>query len=250
LRTSAQTTMVDGQAVGVRGVLTDVTEQVEAGQQLRAALAEKETLLKEIHHRVKNNLQLISAMLALQARATGDERVVAAFEESQHRILSMASIHEQLYRSPDLSQVDMGAYIRNLAADLQNSYSRPGITIQAEAANVLLDIDQAIPCGLIVNELVSNALKHAFPLTEDCVGDVWVTMQPLENQQRRLELVVRDDGVGLPRDLDFEHKGTLGLTMVSLLSRQLGGHLEIDRNNGTTFRIQFSPQNAVGKRAP
>ncbi|HSR29701.1 MAG TPA: PAS domain S-box protein, partial [Anaerolineae bacterium] len=171
LRTSAQTTMVDGQAVGVRGVLTDVTEQVETGQQLRAALAEKETLLKEIHHRVKNNLQLISAMLALQARATGDKRIVAAFDESQHRILSMASIHEQLYRSSDLSQVDMGTYIRDLAADLQSSYGRPGITIQAEAANVLLDIDQAIPCGLIVNELVSNALKHAFPLTEDCVGE-------------------------------------------------------------------------------
>ena len=225
--------------MGVRGVLTDVTEQVEAERQLKAALAEKETLLKEIHHRVKNNLQLISAMLALQARATSDARVTMAFEESQHRILSMAGIHEQLYRARDLSQVDMAAYIRDLADELQHSYGRPAITIQAEAAGVLLDIDRAIPCGLIVNELVTNALKHAFPIDGPQGGEIRVAMRRLPATEGEVELSVSDNGVGLRSELNLEQAKTLGLTMVSLLSRQLGGTLEVIRDHGTTFRIRF-----------
>jgi PAS domain S-box-containing protein len=240
IRVSSQPRVVNSQVAGVRGVFTDVTDQVEAEQRLKAAVAEKETLLKEIHHRVKNNLQLISAMLALQARATGDERVTMAFEESQHRILSMAGIHEQLYRSRDLSQVDMATYIRDLTDELQHSYGRPTITIKAEAVDVRLDIDRAIPCGLIVNELVSNALKHAFPIDGQQAGEVWVTMRLLPAEEGEIELTVSDNGVGLRSPVDLEHTGTLGLTMVTLLSRQLGGMLEVDRNNGTTFRIRFS----------
>ena len=239
LRTSGRPRVVDGQAVGVRGVLADVTEQVEAERQLKAALAEKETLLKEIHHRVKNNLQLISAMLALQARATSDARVTMAFEESQHRILSMAGIHEQLYRAKDLSQVDMAAYIRDLAEELRHSYGRPAITIQAQAAGVLLDIDRAIPCGLIVNELVTNALKHAFPIDGPQVGEIRVAMRRLPSREGEVELSVSDNGVGLRSELNLEQAKTLGLTMVSLLSRQLGSTLEVIRDHGTTFRIRF-----------
>jgi two-component sensor histidine kinase len=178
--------------------------------------------------------------LSLQSRATDDARLTTAFEESQHRILSMAGIHEHLYRSKDLSRVDMGAYIRELADELEHSYGTPAVAIQSEADEILLDIDRAIPCGLIVNELVSNALKHAFPLQDHQVGEIHISMHSVPGQDGQIELVVCDNGVGLPVDVEVAEAKTLGLTMVNLLSRQLRAELEVHRNQGTSVRITFS----------
>jgi PAS domain S-box-containing protein len=219
----------------------EITQRVQAEQQIKAALAEKETLLKELHHRVKNNLQVISTLLDLQAGATHDDQVRVAFEESQQRIQAMAGIHEQLYRSQDLARVDMAAYVNKLVAELHRSYATPAVDFELYVPGVALDVDQAIPCGLIINELVSNALKHAFPAREIRDGRISVTLCPSSPGNGTMELIVSDNGVGLPADFDLETLASLGLTMVRLLAGQLEGSLEFDTQarGGTTFKVTF-----------
>jgi PAS domain S-box-containing protein len=228
-----------GQPVEYQAIGEDVTQTLEARQRLEAALAEKETLLKEIHHRVKNNLQVISTILDLQAHATADERVRVAFQESQQRIQAMANIHEHLYRSRDLARIDMGSYISGLVAELQRSYDSRAIQVQTGVSDVLLEVEQAIPCGLIINELVSNAFKHAFPLERNRDDEIRVTMRARPSAEGGIELTVSDNGVGMPAHVDLQNPATLGLTVVRLLVGQLGGSLEVDRSQGTRFRIDF-----------
>jgi PAS domain S-box-containing protein len=219
----------------------EIAQRVQAEGQIKAALAEKETLLKELHHRVKNNLQVISTLLDLQAGATHDDQVRVAFEESQQRIQAMAGIHEQLYRSQDLARVDMAAYVDKLVAELHRSYATPAVDFELKVLDVALDVDQAIPCGLIINELVSNTLKHAFPAREIRDGKISVTLRPSSPGHGKMELIVSDNGVGLPADFDLETLDTLGLTMVCLLAGQLEGNLEFDTQarGGTTFKVIF-----------
>jgi PAS domain S-box-containing protein len=228
-----------GQPVEYQAIGEDVTQAREARQRLEAALAEKETLLKEIHHRVKNNLQVISTILDLQAHATADERVRVAFQESQHRIQAMANIHEHLYRSRDLARIDMGSYSSGLVAELQRSYDTWAVQVQTEVSDVLLEVERAIPCGLIINELVSNAFKHAFPPERNGDNEIRVTMRARPSAAGGIELTVSDNGVGIPADVDLQNPATLGLTVVRLLVGQLGGSLEVDRSQGTRFRIDF-----------
>jgi PAS domain S-box-containing protein len=222
-------------------IRNEITQRLQAEGQIKAALAEKETLLKELHHRVKNNLQVISTLLDLQAGATHDDQVRVAFEESQQRIQAMAGIHEQLYRSQDLARVDMTAYVDKLVTELHRSYATPAVCFKLNVPDVALDIDQAIPCGLIINELVSNTLKHAFPAREIQEGKISVTLCPSSPGNGKMELIVSDNGVGLPADFDLETLDTLGLTMVRLLAGQLEGNLEIDTQarGGTTFKVIF-----------
>ncbi len=219
----------------------EIAQRVRAEQQIKAALAEKETLLKELHHRVKNNLQVISTLLDLQAGATHDDQVRVAFEESQQRIQAMAGIHEQLYRSQDLARVDMAAYVDKLVAELHRSYATPAVDFELKVPDVALHIDHAIPCGLIINELVSNALKHAFPAREIRDGKISVTLRPSSPGNGKMELIVSDNGVGLPADFDLQTLDSLGLTMVRLLAGQLEGNLEFDTQarGGTTFKVTF-----------
>jgi PAS domain S-box-containing protein len=222
-------------AVGVRGIMVDITEQKRVAEVLRQALDEKEVLLKEVHHRVKNNLQIISSLLSLQADALNDPRDHALFKESEGRVRSMALIHERLYKSADLARVDFRDYVESLVTSLFFSYQRASVASELDVCDARLPLDTAIPCGLIINELVSNALKHAFP--DERKGTVTISMR--EDSDGSLHLEVRDDGIGLPEEVDPETGKTLGLNLVSILTKQLQGVLDIERNGGTVFHVTF-----------
>lgn len=227
-------------------ILEDITEARRAEQSIRASLAEKEILLREIHHRVKNNLQVVSSLLKLQAsaiRARADAPTLEAFHESQNRIHSMSLVHERLYHTERLTNVDFHDYIQELVPELLQAYSVEDgqVVLHIDAQNVGLGIDQAIPCGLIVNELVSNSLKHAFP--EGRRGKIEVVLRPYGTDQ--LELIVGDDGVGFPVSVDWRNTKTLGLRLVNTLTRQLNGEVELDQSGNTQFYIRFRRDNDV-----
>jgi two-component sensor histidine kinase len=217
---------------------TEVAERRLAEEQARASLAEKETLLREVHHRVKNNLQLISSLLHLQSRKVADNQVLAMYQESQNRIHSMALVHERLYQSTSLAQIDFAQYVHGLAIDLFHSYAiDPNrIRLKLDLEDTPLDIDMAIHCGLMVNELVSNALKHAFPRGGE--GEVSLTLHSEGAGQHCL--TVSDDGIGLPPGLEDADSDRLGLQLVVTIVEQIEGTLEIQRGKGTTFRICFA----------
>jgi PAS domain S-box-containing protein len=213
------------------------SELAAANHELQRALTEKESLLKEIHHRVKNNLQVISSLLNLQSATIKDSQTLQAIRESQNRVKSMALIHEKLYKSRDLARIEMGNYVRDLIAYLFRSYGikASGVTLQVEIENVSLSLDAAIPCGLIVTELVSNCLKHAFP--EHRQGQIAVSLKAGESGS--WTMIVRDNGVGFPVDYDPANSESLGLQLVSALTDQLAGSLKVERDGGTSFEIQF-----------
>ena len=226
----------DGARRYIGAVMVEVTERKLAQDLLLASLKEKEVLLKEVHHRVKNNLQIISSLINMQSRRVKNSDAVEAFKESQNRIMSMALIHETLYRSSDLSSIKFAEYARNLVRSLLTSYEPGGrIRIEFDLDDVTLGIDRAIPCGLIINELVSNCLKHAFP--DGRQGLVSLEMHAMNGKE--LALVVRDDGIGLPSDLDLRATRSLGLTLVRSLVAQLKGSMEVSGAAGTEFRITF-----------
>jgi two-component sensor histidine kinase len=206
--------------------------------ELEASLKEKEALLKEVHHRVKNNLQVICSLLNLQTPYVRDEQDLEIFRESQGRIRSMALVHEKIYQSKDLSSLDFAEYIKNLTAELFKTYLRNGsrITLQTDIHEVRLGIDQAVPLGLLINELITNAIKHAFP--ERTKGQVEVSLhEPLPGAYK---LIVQDDGIGLPPGLDVDHTPTLGLQIVSSLSHQLRGRAAFSTEHGTRFELTFT----------
>ncbi|MDX2230071.1 MAG: PAS domain S-box protein [Leptolyngbyaceae cyanobacterium bins.349] len=225
------------QAQAFEQAQTELAERQQAERQLRAALAEKEVLLKEIHHRVKNNLQIVSGLLQLQAQNLNDTRLVQALRESQNRVESMALIHKKLYTSADLRQIDGADYIQSLAISLLTTYqvSPNQVTLKVEVEPVVFSLDQAIPCGLIINELVSNALKYAFP--QDYSGEITVK---LGQKSGNYELIIQDNGLGLPPDLDWRTTKSLGLSLVyALATDQLEGSLSVDCTQGTQFTIEF-----------
>lgn len=235
---SASPLVRDNKVIAAINVARDISERVHAEKLLRATLAEKETLLKEIHHRVKNNMQIIASLLSLQAATVDNPVIQAQFEDSQNRIRSMALVHERLYRSQDLGSIDLSLYMQDLVGHLiQSSFGQgKSVNIVVEVGNLQLNIDQAVPCGLIVNELVSNALKYAFP--DGRGGEVRIEVQcSVEGQYR---LVVSDNGVGMPEGMDFRKTASLGLKLVNSLARQLGGTVEMNGMSGTVFVIQFS----------
>ncbi len=194
-------------------------------------------ILQEIHHRVKNNIQIISSLLSLQSHYIKDKMYVELLKESQNRIRSMALIHEKLYQSKNLASIDFNEYVETLVHDLIRSYgmNTAKIALTMKVENISLNIDAAVPCGLIINELVSNALTHAFPDGRE--GEITVTCN-LHGDA--LELVVSDNGVGIPEDLDFKNTDSLGLRLVTILAEdQLNGKITLDRSKGTAFRITF-----------
>jgi len=210
---------------------------VHANEALQTALAEKEVLLREIHHRVKNNLQVISSILNLQSKHAQDSHTQAVLEESRSRIQSMTMVYEQLYGSEDLSRIDFGKYVRNLTQALCASHDvdHKAIKLNTEVGECQLDIGTAVPCGLIISELVLNALKHAFP--KNVEGQIDVLFNSGKN--RRCTLTVRDTGIGLPEDLNLNSASTLGLQLVRALVEQLEGHIEAVRKKGTQFIVTF-----------
>jgi PAS domain S-box-containing protein len=221
-------------------VFEDITERKEYEAQLEDSIKEKEVLLKEVHHRVKNNMQVISSILNLQSSYISDETALAILRESQDRIKSMSFVHESLYQSKTLSEVNFSEYIQNISRNLFHSYSRPagGIALRFDLEEVFLNLDTSIPCGLIINELVSNSLKYAFQGREK--GVVVISFSKLADG--KLKLIVADDGIGLPEGFDIENAESLGLQLVTTLVTQISGKMEIDRTNGTCFNIVFKEQ--------
>jgi PAS domain S-box-containing protein len=235
----------DGRPLCIQGVAYDITESKRAEQAMQAhaehiqsSLAEKEVLLKEIHHRVKNNLQVISSLLKLQSEYIQDSAALQVFRESCNRIQSMALVHEKLYQSADLSQIDFKEYARSLTDLILRSYREKidSVTLRTQIDDVFLSIDLAAPLGLIINELVSNCLKYAFPNHDR--GRVDVTLRSA-GQPRSYLLTVSDDGIGLPCGFDPHNTSTLGMQLVSMLTEQIAGSLELRSNPGTEFRISF-----------
>jgi len=242
----------------------EVAERKRAEDQIKASLREKEVLLQEVHHRVKNNMQIISSLFSLQSRHIKDKRALEIFKSSQNRsslfslqsrhikdkraleifkssqnrIRSMALIHERFYQSEDMARVDFAEYAQNLTGHLFSSHGiNPGaVKLNLKIKDVFLDLNTAIPCGLIINELVSNSLKHAFPGEKN--GEIKIAMHPLDKDG--MEVIVSDNGVGLPKKVDFRDTDSLGLHLVNLLAEdQLHGDIKLDRTKGTSFHIKF-----------
>jgi len=216
----------------------DISERKEMEAQIRSALKEKEVLLQEVHHRVKNNLQVISSMLNLQRRFVADPGLLQVLEESQNRIATMSFIHESLYRATDFSSIGFSEYLQRLAGNLMTSYARRDcrIELKTDLAPVFLNLDQAIPCGLIVNELLSNAMKYAFVGRTE--GTVTLRVAKADG---RVAIEVRDDGVGLPAGFDAKSSESLGMYLVQALTEQLDGELAIGEGPGSSFLVSFTP---------
>jgi two-component sensor histidine kinase len=233
----------DGLLVAIS--IRDASERREADEVLHKSLREKEVLLKEIHHRVKNNLQITTSLLNLQAARLPDTASRDALAESADRVRSMALVHETLHEARSLEQINFSEYAHKIAEGLMQSYvSVPGsVTLRFAIEDVPLSIDSAIHCGLLINELVSNSLKHAFIGRER--GEI--TIRLTRNAQQQGVLEIGDDGVGLPADLDFRRTESLGLQLVTILAKQLGAEVELERAHGTTFRLTFS-QSPEGAR--
>lgn len=225
----------------------EIRERQRIEEKLKASLKEKESLLKEIHHRVKNNLQIISSVLRLQSDFIKDEAILSLFNDSQNRIRSMALIHEKLYKSEDLLRVHMEDYIHDLTAGLFPSYETHvgDVDLQIEADEVYLNIDTAIPCGLIIHELVSNSLKHAFPEPQTEGHYVKVSLHPYQNDLQYL-LKVSDNGIGFPENINFRETDTLGLELVCVFTEQLDGSVNLTTEGGTTFSVMFTEQSSPG----
>jgi two-component sensor histidine kinase len=217
-----------------------IAEQERVEGELTASLREKEILLHEVHHRVKNNMQVISSLLKIQSGYVRDDDVREMFEECQNRILAMSLVHEKLYKSQDIANVDFKEYIKTLLHDVFWSYGygfgTGRIKLKMNVDDVSFGVSDAMSCGLIINELVSNSLKHAFP--EGRSGEVSVSLR--STGKDKFELVVGDDGVGMPQHLDFRSVETLGMHLIILMAEdQLRGTIELDITDGTEFKVLF-----------
>ncbi len=226
-----------GRYQGHVGYCVDVTERRAQAERLSAALAEKEVLLAEVHHRVKNNLAVIASLLSLQSQSAGDPRLQAMLAESEGRVRAMALIHQVLYEARDFARVDLGDYLKRLVALQVTAYRTDPerITVGVEAEPVRIDLERAIPCGLLVNELLSNAFKHAFP--DGRRGEVRVALCVLPGDE--VLLTVGDDGVGLPAGIAPGRTTSLGLKLAPLLAGQFQGRLTIRAGPGTRFELRF-----------
>jgi len=221
----------------VQGAVIDITDRKKAEEQIRTSLREKEVMLREIHHRVKNNMQIILSLLRIQSRMVTDPETREMFKQSQNRIRSMALIHEALYKSDDLANIDFSDYISRMATHLLSFYREEirHVKFKQEVQGIFLDINKAIPCGLIISELISNALKHAFSGRRD--GEILIRMK--RDKRGKYTLTVKDTGVGFPEKLNFREATTLGLQLVTDLTVQLHGQIELKKREGTEFTIRF-----------
>ncbi|MDA8387437.1 MAG: PAS domain S-box protein, partial [Nitrospiraceae bacterium] len=221
----------------------DITERRKVEDRIRAAIEEREILLKELHHRTKNNMQVISSLLQLQFMSCGDSRLHQIFEDTQSRINAMSLVHERLYRSKELSRLDMARYIADLSMALMKGYLKDAanVSVKLEVDGIPLPLEFAIPCGLVINELLTNSLKYAFPGQRE--GEIRIALH--KHGEDEIRLLFSDNGVGLPEGLDLKDAKTLGLKLVrTLVTGQMQGKLEVSRENGTTFAISFSPGQA------
>lgn len=233
--------IVDNFHQGHLWMYRDITERKRYETELETSLQEKEMLLKEIHHRVKNNLLVVSNLLEFQSDYTDNSQVLSILEESQNRVQSMALIHEKLYRSTGLDKIDFGEYLEALVDNLFESYNitENRISLETDVDSIFLNIETANPCGLIVNELISNAFKHAFPDGRE--GKIWLRLS--QDSEGVITLIIKDNGVGIPEELDITKVDSLGMELISTLTQQIKGKLEMKKDNGTTFILTFSERN-------
>lgn len=229
----------DGKTIGLLAIGQDITERKLAEEKVKASLEEKEILLREIHHRVKNNMQVMISLLSLQSKKIKEKQYVDMLKESQDRIKSMALIHEKLYQSKDFANIDFDGYVKALVNSLFVSHgAHPDrIASKIEIKDISLGLDYAIPCGLIINELISNSFKYAFPNERE--GEIRIGLQ--EMGENEVELTVSDNGIGIPEELDLGTIESMGLDLVKILAEhQLGGKIELKRAGGTSFSIRFT----------
>ncbi|MGH2575342.1 MAG: histidine kinase dimerization/phosphoacceptor domain -containing protein, partial [Ignavibacteria bacterium] len=223
----------------------EIKERSASDEKIKQSLLEKELLLKEIHHRVKNNLQIISSLLNFQSKYIKDKDSMQMFKESQNRVKSIALIHEKLYQTRDLSRIDFDKYIKSLTSHLQTTFGRKSdqISIKTKAENIFMSADTALPCGLIINELITNSLKYAFP--DNKKGEIYIEL--MYHNNNKYTLIVKDNGIGFPKGIDFQNTESLGMKLVLGLIRQLDATIELDNDNGTQFKIEFSHLNYYGR---
>lgn len=243
----------EGQPTGFAKVMRDETERKRAEERLRASLLEKDVLLQEIHHRVKNNLQVVVSLLSLQASRLKRQEVINVLNETQNRVRAIAGIHETLYGSPDLANISFSEYMDQLVRGLLAFYNITSskIDLQLKTDDIVLDITQAVPLGLILNELMTNALKHAFP--DGSTGTVWASLQYVPEVLRpegtldegSAMLSIEDDGVGLPEGFDIQQQESMGMYLIRVLTRQLRGSVHVIREPKTQFRVMFPLRPAI-----
>lgn len=226
-----------GELIGHIGTIEDITKQKLAEEQIKTSLREKEALLKEIHHRVKNNLQIISSLIYLQSQRIDDPAVRQIFEDSQSRISSMALVHDSLYRSQDFARVDLSEYVQTLTSSLFHTYrihpDAVALKIQVDPG-VIVSLEKAIPCGLILNELMTNALKHGF--IDQQTGQITVV---LEDRSPQVCLIVENDGKNLPKSFELQKIRSMGLRLVNALVNQLNGQVSVETTDKTQFKVTF-----------
>lgn len=234
--------------VMVLASIVDITERKRAQQRIEKALEEKTVLLKELHHRVKNNLQMISSLLNLQAGNVGDPRLREVLDECQNRVKAMGLTHQLLYEHKDFSRVDLGEYLSRLAQLLLSAYRTRGRRITLNLVlppdRHYIGLEKAIPCGLAVNELVTNAFKHAFP--DDRQGEITISLTPDEDS--RVLLSVADNGIGLPSGFDLSTARSLGLRLLPLLADQMQGNVTVGCDNGSRFELRFPTDKVSGEK--
>ena len=234
----------DKEPAHLEGFVTDITAQKAMDDRMRRALAEKDVLLREIHHRVKNNLAVIVSLVDMQTDNLADPRIISSFREFRERVHAMALVHEDLYKSESLARIDAKGYLETLGRDLFEVFEARDIRLCLSVSSISLGTDTAVPCGLIVNELVINALKYAFPAgrpNEDSSSETCEIRIGLTSAAENLILTVSDNGVCLPADMDWRQASSLGLRLVNILARQLKGTLTLAAEAGTTFTLTFAP---------
>ena len=226
----------------ISAIAYDITDRKRIDRAIRNALKEKEILLQEVHHRVKNNLQIINSILNLQKKFVKDEAAITGLEEIQNRVSTMSIIHETLYQNTDVSSIGFPSYLTRIAGNIIQGYqSETQVELITELENIQAPLDQAIPCGLILNEWVSNAMKYAFPERER--GTITVSLRCImpedSPEEEEIQIEVRDDGVGLPEGFDWGGRDSLGLYLVQALAEQLDAELSAESDKGTQFLVKF-----------
>jgi PAS domain S-box-containing protein len=233
---------LENQFVGYVGTITDITERKRDEEVIRASLAEKEVLLKEVHHRVKNNLMTIIGLIKMQESKTRNKTISYLMNELEGRVRSMALVHESLHKSEDLAHINLQNYIETLSDHIRAQFgAKRDIRFSVQAAGVDVDLDTAVPCGLILNELITNAFKHAFPSDKMQAGKNHCEITVSVSQDSGIcTLIVADNGVGLPAETNWENPETLGLQLVKMLCRQINGSIDLDRSHGSVFRLRLA----------